>query len=131
MRKVLRQLENLQRTIVISYFLFSIGIVLWYDDPHLNGYATVSAIVIIIASWRRKPYNRALRLRRNGGTHTNLEWIELKALYDNRCASCGNPGRLTKDHIIPISRGGTDSIKNIQPLCTRCNSIKGTRIIVY
>lgn len=131
MRRFRRQLESYQHKIVIAYFVFSVIVILWYDDPQLNGFASVSAIVILIASWRPPRYNRAWKLQRNGGGHTYAEWIELKKLYGNRCASCGNSGRLTKDHILPVSRGGTDDITNIQPLCASCNSSKGTKIILY
>lgn len=62
------------------------------------------------------------------GTHTAVEWRELCEAYDNRCAHCGNAeASLTRDHVIPLSRGGSDYIENIQPLCRSCNSRKGTK----
>jgi 5-methylcytosine-specific restriction endonuclease McrA len=40
------------------------------------------------------------------------------------CAICGRPAEHL-DHVIPISRGGTDAPSNLQPLCARCNLAKG------
>ena|ERR1700722_2347904 len=71
------------------------------------------------------------RFRGAAGSHTLTEWLALVATYDGKCLACGTSENLTQDHIIPISRDGTHYIENIQPLCVRCNSSKGDRIIDY
>ncbi len=32
---------------------------------------------------------------------------------------------MTMDHLVPISRGGTNDPRNLQVLCRRCNGSKG------
>lgn len=38
--------------------------------------------------------------------------------------SLSNLRKMTIDHIMPLSRGGTNDIKNLQLACKRCNSMK-------
>jgi len=73
------------------------------------------------------------RARRNNaeGSHSEKEWRELKEKYNNRCAKCKENKKLTRDHIKPLIKGGSDYIINIQPLCRECNSSKGVNMVKY
>jgi 5-methylcytosine-specific restriction endonuclease McrA len=62
------------------------------------------------------------------GSHTLTEWESLKKQFNYRCAICGEIKPLTIDHIIPLSKGGSDYISNIQPLCRNCNSKKNNKL---
>lgn len=65
------------------------------------------------------------RLRANGCLHGDNEWIALTRAFGRACVRCGGQWELTRDHIIPKSKGGCDCIANIQPMCARCNGLKG------
>ena len=81
---------------------------------------------------RRRLWWRNYRVRKLSalGSHTLEEWQQLKILYDLTCPKCFRAEPeivLTEDHKIPISKGGTNFIDNIQPLCRSCNASKGTK----
>lgn len=45
-----------------------------------------------------------------------------------RCVKCGNNENLEYDHIIPVSKGGANTARNIQLLCEGCNRSKHNKI---
>jgi hypothetical protein len=45
-----------------------------------------------------------------------------------KCVKCGGTENLEFDHIIPVSKGGSNTARNIQLLCESCNRGKGAKI---
>jgi 5-methylcytosine-specific restriction endonuclease McrA len=64
------------------------------------------------------------------GTLTADEWREILVYFNHACAYCLRTDLpLTQDHIIPLSRGGSDTKENVVPACSSCNSRKKDRPI--
>lgn len=86
-------------------------------------------------NWRKKnraryllhKYRRRQLERMAEGEYTDSQWRTLLSICNERCLACGSTSQLTVDHIVPLSRGGSNEITNIQPLCFRCNSGKSGR----
>lgn len=56
--------------------------------------------------------------------------VQLIDLYGEACMNpvCQAPeSPLTIDHVRPVSRGGTNTMDNVQILCAKCNESKGNR----
>lgn len=47
---------------------------------------------------------------------------------EGKCVMCGSQKNLEFDHIIPISKGGANTARNIQLLCQDCNRHKSDKI---
>lgn len=45
-----------------------------------------------------------------------------------RCSQCESREKLEYDHIIPVSRGGSSTVRNIELLCESCNRKKSSKI---
>jgi 5-methylcytosine-specific restriction endonuclease McrA len=100
------------------------------DRKHVN---TVAAAY---AKEHKEQYRVHCTVRRTkktaaGGTYTYAQWIALCDKCNNCCLCCGKKRKLTADHVIPVAKGGTSNIDNIQPLCGPCNSSKGTKTTDY
>lgn len=73
---------------------------------------------------------RALR-RGSFGHHTKEDVAEILRRQKYRCAECGASVRKTTerhvDHIMPLSRGGSNGKQNLQVLCPSCNLKKAAK----
>jgi HNH endonuclease len=54
----------------------------------------------------------------------NLVWRR----DEGKCVDCGSKEKLEFDHIIPLSKGGASTYRNLQILCERCNRRKHDNI---
>jgi hypothetical protein len=82
----------------------------------------------------RKREENCVRRAREAGTPTyritERDWRRLLERYRASCAYCGvRSDNLTRDHVVPIARGGPHGIGNLLPACARCNGSKNDRFI--
>lgn len=74
---------------------------------------------------------RRARANTTDGDFTRQEWQALCDRYNQQCACCKAHAPLTVDHVIPLIKGGTNDIGNLQPLCAVCNRRKGVKTTDY
>ena len=82
------------------------------------------------ANNQRSNSKRRTRERNIINTLTAQEWLNILEEFNYRCAYCGGNRKLSRDHIIPISKGGNNTKENIVPACQSCNSRKGNRLLI-
>jgi 5-methylcytosine-specific restriction endonuclease McrA len=82
---------------------------------------------------RTRSFERKVRLRAAGGTHTREQLRALFTRQEGRCYYCfailttpEGPVECHRDHFEPLLYGGSDSIFNIVLSCAPCNARKGT-----
>jgi 5-methylcytosine-specific restriction protein A len=68
---------------------------------------------------------------RDRARYSTAWWQKLRLAVLAReplCRSCATSGRVTPatelDHIVPVAKGGTDDVLNLQPLCRACHETK-------
>lgn len=67
--------------------------------------------------------------------YTLDDWRDVMLHFGGQCPICGvREGRARKskfdrDHIVPVSKGGETTRRNIMPCCPQCNRSRGNRDI--
>jgi 5-methylcytosine-specific restriction endonuclease McrA len=85
---------------------------------------------------RNRPLKRVLNRRRRAnqrnapGTFTFTQWQAMCEWFGNVCLCCGK-AEITIDHVVPIIKGGSNDISNLQILCMSCNASKKDKTIDY
>jgi len=74
---------------------------------------------------------RRAKAAKAGGTYTWAEVMRIFLAHDKRCAYCHEPveGQPDPDHVVPLSRGGSNSITNVVPCCRPCNADKSNHLL--
>lgn len=70
----------------------------------------------------RAIHKRRVRLE-NQPTVDIIVWRETLEMFDYKCAYCRDWATCL-DHVVPVSKGGTNDPDNCLPACKRCNSSK-------
>lgn len=55
--------------------------------------------------------------------------VEVWRRDGGKCGRCGSREKLEYDHIVPISKGGSNTARNIELLCEKCNRSKGNNVV--
>ncbi len=79
-----------------------------------------------IRLYNQKAKHRRRMLLENQPDVDMIKWKETLVLFDYKCLYCRSEAR-TLDHVIPVTRGGTNHHTNCVPACKRCNSSKGNK----
>ena len=69
-----------------------------------------------------------LRRKRSGKANARLADLVAQT-YGTTCWLCHQPivGRVSIDHVTPVSQGGSDDITNLRPAHLKCNVRRGNR----
>lgn len=73
------------------------------------------------------------RIRNKATAYTSKknvrDWVF--TTYGETCINCDSKDNIQLDHVVPISRGGKNTLCNLQPLCKKCNTSKGAKTEDY
>jgi 5-methylcytosine-specific restriction endonuclease McrA len=99
--------------------------------PRSKKWAEEDADKVRVAKANNRRRRRAAKNASKG--HFAVEEFDaLCPTYGYACLSCGATDRvLEADHVVPLTKGGSDEISNIQPLCGECDRRKFTAVIDF
>lgn len=92
-------------------------------NPHIRDEWEANNPDKVRANWAK----RSERLRAAG--KYPLTRKEKNRLAKSACFYCGSVDKVSVDHLIPISRGGLNSVGNLVPACLSCNMSKHSKTV--
>lgn len=118
----------------LNYCLFC-GVVYKLDRP---GYMTEEMLLQIwdLQDKERRKFERIKERQNLAGSELKFKRdripesvrIEVWRRDEGKCARCGSREKLEMDHIVPVSKGGSNTSRNIELLCQTHNRRKGNKL---
>ncbi|MBL7161817.1 MAG: HNH endonuclease [Anaerolineales bacterium] len=108
-----------------------------HANPHRYSKEQIKLLIFEIFDKDRKKFERLKKLYsvsvdENKGIKrqriSERVRIEVWRRDNGQCVRCGSREKLEYDHIIPVSKGGSNTTRNIELLCEKCNRSKGNKI---
>lgn len=107
----------------------------------VNGFYSDDEIKLLILEDfdKERGYFEKLNAKFNQTASTNTTYerlripesvrVEVWRRDSGKCARCGSREKLEYDHIVPISKGGNNTTRNIELLCEKCNRSKSNNVV--
>lgn len=108
------------------------------DDP--GWYEKIAERIGCLKNRYHDEFQNALALTINASNKNGESNVDLRRFIpeevkrsvwrrdEGKCVKCGNRERLEFDHIIPISKGGSSTARNVELLCEKCNREKSDSV---
>ena len=82
---------------------------------------------------RRRAWDRQRKREQRGLRLPGKEWFPLVGQIlkrdGHKCTYCAAVGDLTADHVVPLTRGGSNHPSNLTACCLPCNTKKGSKLV--
>lgn len=88
----------------------------------MEGVAYYGVIQLSVSAKDRAKQNDRMRKK----AHKKKK--QVRKLYGKLCYICRDKMADTIDHVVPLSKGGTNDLGNLRPACYDCNWQKGDKI---
>jgi hypothetical protein len=119
----------------ITYYFYIIKKNFYVSEIHLSN---EEALLIVDHDQARKEEKLRREVERikakseyEGAARTNIPQDVQITVWNRdkgKCVRCGSNENLEFDHIIPVSKGGSNTVRNLQLLCEKCNRLKSNKI---
>ena len=104
-------------------------IFVWVKRHHCEEFCEVHSREIKLARSRNSSKERRIREKSAKGRYLKEDIEAIYILQNGKCfyCKCNLQGKFQKDHITPLSTGGTNWPSNIALACKKCNQKKGNK----
>jgi 5-methylcytosine-specific restriction endonuclease McrA len=94
------------------------------DFAHVKGEKTITSEVANTALKMLASHDERQEASENRDAIPSAIRREVWRRDGGKCVKCGSRKNLEYDHIIPVSKGGSNTARNIELLCENCNRLK-------